>query len=68
MKSTCDLCGIRDERVRHGLVIWKDLAQPYNDIDRCEDHDACRERVILQGNEWPILDRTPIRHPGSGVK
>ena len=56
MNSTCDICGFRGTEVRASVVAWKDLAQPYNAVDRCTDVLACRARVESQGEEWPVAD------------
>ena len=56
MNSTCDICGFRGTEVRASVVAWKDLAQPYNAVDRCTDVLACRARVESQGEEWPVYD------------
>jgi len=63
MTGVCDICGHRGSDVRPGLVVWRDLAQPYNAIDRCSDHDACRLRVEMAGDEWPIVEETPLTVP-----
>ena len=52
----CDICGHRSLDVRPGLVAWKDPAQPYAAVDRCEDVRACRARVEAAGDEWPVLE------------
>ncbi len=55
--KVCDICGDRSLDVRPGLVAWRDLAQPYAHVDRCEDEAACRARVEAAGEEWPVMER-----------
>ena len=52
----CDICGDRSLDVRAGLVAWRDLAQPYANVDRCSDVAACKARVQASGEPWPVID------------
>jgi hypothetical protein len=56
MTLVCDVCGYRGIDVRPGLVRWRDLAQPFASVDRCEDRTACRQRVEARGDKWPVIE------------
>jgi len=52
----CGICG-EMQRVRAALVSWVvPVFGQYEAIDRCEDVDACKERVLLKGEPWPIRE------------
>ena len=53
----CDLCSREDRDVRSGLACYRDDGR-FERIDRCMDHQACRERVEANGDEWPLADIT----------
>lgn len=56
--SPCLLCGNdRLTEVRVSLARWRD-PNPYlySTIPRCSDRAACRERVELLGDDWPVID------------
>jgi hypothetical protein len=57
VKLKCLLCGIVSPDVRPGLACYADDGR-FERIDRCSDHQACRERVEAQGDVWPLLDVT----------
>ena len=57
---TCDLCGIESPAVRSGLACYSDDGR-FERIDRCTDHQACRDRVEASGQEWPLSDITESR-------
>ncbi len=62
MNLVCDICGTTSPDVRPGVVSWlAPLGQRYNAVNRCTDHAACKERVLLSGEEWPILE--PAERP-----
>lgn len=54
---TCDLCGSASLDVRPGLACYAETGT-FERIDRCSDHQACRERVEDLGEDWPLLDIT----------
>jgi hypothetical protein len=54
---TCDLCGLEDRTIRSGLACYADDGR-FERIDRCTEHQACRDRVEAAGNEWPLADLT----------
>jgi len=55
---TCELCGFTDPRdVRSGLACYADDGR-FERIDRCTDHQACRDRVEASGEPWLLLDLT----------
>jgi hypothetical protein len=53
----CDLCGSSSLDVRTGLACYADDGR-FERIDRCVDHQACRERVEADGREWELIDIT----------
>jgi len=58
---TCVLCGHVGDDVSPGVVAWKQLTErPFEAVDRCRDQDACRKRVELVGDTWPVDDRTAV--------
>lgn len=57
---TCDLCGVEDRNVRSGLACYADDGR-FERIDRCMDHQACRDRVEASGDTWPLTDITQRR-------
>lgn len=57
---TCDLCGLENRNVRSGLACYSDDGR-FERIDRCMDHQACRDRVEASGREWPLSDITQSR-------
>ena len=58
--TTCDLCGIESHDVKTGLACYADDGR-FERIERCTDHQACRERVEAEGLEWPLVDITNPR-------
>ena len=54
---TCELCGIESSNVRSGLACYADDGR-FERMDRCVDHQACRDRVEAAGEEWPLSDMT----------
>ena len=56
----CDLCGLAANDVRSGLACYADDGR-FARIDRCLDHQACRERVEAPGESWPLIDVTDAR-------
>lgn len=55
---SCLICGHEGADVRASLVEWKDQARPFDSIPRCVDAQACRYRLELIGDEWPVNDST----------
>lgn len=53
--DVCDLCGNPSLDVRPAIAEYPD---GYRSIHRCSDHEACRERVFLAGEEWPLVEET----------
>ena len=53
--TTCVLCGHVGPDVAVRLILWKD-GQPYGCGPRCKDVDACHQRVLDQGDVWPVDD------------
>ena len=58
---TCAICQAteREARLSLGLLRFRTLPGDPLDVqasDRCVDRDACRRRVELSGQEWPVLD------------
>lgn len=60
MLLLCDLCGERSLDVRPGLVAWRDPAQPYANVDRCGDVEACKARVEAAGERWPVVEKEKV--------
>jgi hypothetical protein len=54
---TCELCGIESRDVRFGLALYADDGR-FERMDRCTDHQACRDRLEETGEDWPIQDLT----------
>jgi hypothetical protein len=54
---TCELCGIESRDVRSGLALYAADGQ-FERMDRCVDHQACRDRLEETGEEWPLSDLT----------
>lgn len=59
MKLACDLCGHTSADVRSGLACYAEDGR-FERIDRCTDHQACRERLFLEGEDWPLIDVTYV--------
>lgn len=59
-ETTCLLCGETSHDVRPRVVAWREQlhGSEYQVIPRCSRTHECRERVLLQGEEW--LVREPI--------
>lgn len=58
----CAICGNGDVRqLVSALVEWLELPPRWEDVDRCKDRAACRER--LGGRRWPVRDagESPLR-------
>lgn len=53
----CELCGRVDDHVRPGLACYADDGR-FDRINRCTDHQACRDRVEESGRQWPLADLT----------
>jgi hypothetical protein len=52
----CEICGDR-QTVRHAVVAWvQPVGGRYESIDRCVDVAACKERVAMNGDPWPVID------------
>lgn len=62
MKAVCDLCGDESIDVRSGLACYADDGR-FERIDRCVDHQACRDRLEALGDDWPLIDITEKRVP-----
>lgn len=60
--NTCDLCSLQDRDVRSGLACFRDDGR-FERIERCSDHQSCRERVELSGRPWLLTDITDPRPP-----
>jgi hypothetical protein len=56
----CDLCGSQDRDVRSGLACYSSDGR-FERIDRCSDHQECRDRVEALGDTWPLIDITNPR-------
>ena len=55
--KTCELCGTTDSDVCSGLACFASDGR-FERVDRCIDHQACRERVESEGQEWELIDVT----------
>jgi hypothetical protein len=53
----CALCSHSGTDVRPGLACYAEDGR-FERVDRCIDHQACRERVESDGEEWPLIDIT----------
>lgn len=55
-RQECAVCHYTDDDVKLGLCAWREgpgfTAEP-----RCQDHEACRRRVELAGERWPLKER-----------
>jgi len=60
MKLTCELCGSESLDVRSALACYADDGR-FERMDRCVDHQRCRERVEESGNVWLLVDITNPR-------
>jgi hypothetical protein len=58
--TTCELCGLTGPTVRASLACYADDGR-FERIDRCTDHQACRERVESAGLVWELIDITNPR-------
>jgi hypothetical protein len=56
----CDLCFREGIDVHTGLACFRDDGR-FERIDRCDDHQACRDRLEATGAEWPLSDITTRR-------
>jgi hypothetical protein len=60
--SACLICG-HDVSidVRMALVEWREPVgrEVWSHVPRCVDGVACRSRVELLGEPWPVADGTP---------
>ena len=57
--TRCQLCGNTDRRdLRTALAHWRDAppGMAYSHIEACRDREACRRRVELQGDLWPLVE------------
>lgn len=55
----CGLCGDRSSDVRIALVRYNEAAvaagKPlFEEMPRCRDVEACRQRVLTQRQPWPV--------------
>jgi hypothetical protein len=57
VRLTCELCGLESDAVRPGLACYADDGR-FERIDRCTDHQACRDRLEADRDEWPLIDIT----------
>ena len=55
--KTCELCGTTDSDVRSGLACFASDGR-FERVDRCIDHQSCRERVESEGKDWLLVDIT----------
>ena len=53
----CALCGHSGTDVRSGLACFASDGR-FERVDRCTDHQSCRERVESEGQEWELIDVT----------
>jgi hypothetical protein len=66
-RDPCQLCGRSGPgTTRMSLVTWAAPPDPndpddgpYGSIRRCVDEEACRSRLELAGEVWPLTDRIP---------
>ena len=58
-ESRCDICGFEAGRLSTALAWYRDGGPKA--VLRCEDHDACRRRVIAAGEEWPLQSADEAR-------
>ena len=58
--TTCELCGTESRDVRSGLACYADDGR-FERIERCVDHQECRDRVEATGEPWPLVDLTESR-------
>jgi len=58
--SLCEVCGTT-QRVAYALVRWKldHSSTRFENLARCVDRVACRQRVESSGHEW-LLDDRPV--------
>ena len=59
-KRVCQLCEREGYDVCSTLACYADDGR-FERIDRCTDHQACRERVEASGETWPLIDITNPR-------
>lgn len=55
--ATCELCGMASLDVRSGLACYAEDGR-FERIERCIDHQACRDRVEAAGEVWALVDIT----------
>jgi len=56
----CQLCGNPDKRDLHkALVHWIEapMGMAYSHVDVCRDREACKRRVAIQGDIWPLVEQ-----------
>lgn len=60
--GACLVCG-GTERVRMQLTHWREPVgqRRFDNLPRCVDRDGCRERVLAQGDKWPLAEPAPKR-------
>jgi hypothetical protein len=53
--TTCEICGHVGDDVRLQLAWFRERKYgPVQDVRRCLDHEACRQRVEQGGDPWPL--------------
>lgn len=57
MTRTCELCDITSHDVEPGLACYAEDGR-FERIERCVDHQACRDRLESSGEDWPLIDIT----------
>ena len=57
---TCELCAVEGYTVCSSLACYADDGR-FERIDRCTDHQACRDRVEADGLDWLLVDITNPR-------
>jgi hypothetical protein len=61
--NACLICGNTSSDVRTALVAWAEpvAGRTFESVPRCQDREACKERVIAQGEDWPVSKREKRR-------
>lgn len=65
--SACLICGSESAVVTVSLVEWAEPidGRRWESLPRCIDRQACRERLELLGERWPIRDSVTIPSPAA---
>ena len=52
----CAVCGSASDAVSVALCAWRGGDIPFTSEPRCKDVEACRRRLELRGERWPLRE------------